>query len=135
MGVEASEKRSTEVREKYQKEMVHDKADTKDVYRDIVKQNRERLERADECAKEQTLQQIMTTNNRIDTMLSARQKKIDYRLAGFKEIMKGKTQVEELKRVMQDSSTKRINQMLQELGMPLLQPPTAKEGDDEQKNQ
>merc|ERR1712192_261406 len=54
--VEQSEKRSLEVREKYQKEMVHDK---KDVYKEIVKQNRERLDRAEDCAREQTLQKIM----------------------------------------------------------------------------
>jgi hypothetical protein len=127
--------RSIEVREKFMEENVGKKSDFRDIFTEIVQQNKARLQRSDECAREQIIAKVQATKDKIDGLLTQRQQVLDYRNAAHKESMKGKTHIKRLKEIVNDASTKRINQVLKELDMPLLPTEASKEGEEGEQKQ
>eukprot|EP00927_Polykrikos_kofoidii_P028032 TRINITY_DN24538_c0_g1_i1.p1 TRINITY_DN24538_c0_g1~~TRINITY_DN24538_c0_g1_i1.p1 ORF type:complete len:526 (+),score=163.22 TRINITY_DN24538_c0_g1_i1:166-1578(+) len=122
--------KSVDLREKNLEENVQRSADLRNILKDIVQSNRDRIARSEECAREQTLAKIQTTSAKIDNMLQHRKEIIDFRTSAVKDFMVGKSQMLELKRILRDSSVKRANQILKDLDMPLVPTQAVKEGED-----
>lgn len=102
-----------------------------EIYSEVVRRNRDRIERSDAWGREQTLNRIQQTNARIDTLLDERKAIVHYRLETQKDLMIGKDKLILMKRTMGDSpSAKQVNQILKELDLPALVETVAKDGDD-----
>lgn len=127
--------RSVEVRERHLEDSVYKKAELRGYLQELVEQNKARISRSDACAKEQTLAKIRHTKDKIENHLDQRRQIMVHRTNARKDEMVGKARVHVLKTTMRDASTKRINQILKELDMPLLPTETAKEEGDEANKQ
>lgn len=130
-----SHTKSLEVREKYLEEMVYKKADMQSCMKELVDQNKARLARSEECAREQTLAKIRHTKDKIESNVEKQKQVNNYRTNAIREEMIGRTQLNELKVVMRDQSTKRINTFLKELDLPLLPTEAVKEEAEDDKKQ
>lgn len=126
-----SHAKSIEVRERHLEENVYRKAEMKGYLVELVDQNKARIARSDACAREQTLAKIRHTQDKIESHLDQRRQILEYRTNALKDEMVGKTQLNDLKTIMRDASTQRINQILKELDMPLLPTEPAKEEGEE----
>lgn len=127
--------KSVEVREKFLQETVYHYAKTKGCMEEIVQQNKARLSRSGECQREQTLAKIRLTKDKLESRVDQRREVSKYRTDAIRDELVGRTQLSEVKyELMNDASNKRINQLLKEIGMPLLSNEHAKEeGDDDKK--
>jgi len=129
-----SHTKSVEVREKYLEDTVYKQAQMKGLMEELVDQNKARISRSDDCAREQTLAKIRHTKDKIDTHVEQKRKVVKYRADALRDEMVGRNQLHDLKKVMQTASTKRINELLKDLDMPLLPvEPVKEEGEDDKK--
>jgi len=130
-----SHAKSLEVQQRHLEETVYRKADLNRSFHDLVEQNKARIGRAEESAREQTLAKIRHTKDKRSTQLSAQMQVINYRNNAIREELIGRTHLNQLKLTMQDASTKRVNQLLKEFEMPPLLSEAAKEEGEEDKKQ
>jgi flavin-binding protein dodecin len=127
--------KSMEVREKHLEDHVYKKAELRGYLQELVQQNQNRIARAEECTREQTLARIRNTNDKMEQHMRQKKQVMAYRANALKEEMIGKTQLMEIKAVMRDCPTKRINQLLSSLDMPLLPTESPKEGEEDTNKQ
>jgi len=127
--------KSVEVREKHLEDHVYKKAEMKGYLQELVQKNQNRIARAEECTREQTLARIRNTNDKMEQHMRQKKQVMAYRANALKEEMISKTQLMEIKAVMRDCPTKRINQLLSSLDMPLLPTESPKEGEEDTNKQ
>merc|ERR1712224_993430 len=102
--ISESHTKTLEIREKHFEETVYKKADMNRTMQELVKENKARIARSDECARDQTLTKIRHTKEKMD-MFGAQQKQVEnYRTNALRDEMIGRTQLNELKKVMQEAS-------------------------------
>lgn len=130
-----SHQKSIDVKEKWLEETVYKQLKTKGCMDEIVQQNKARIARSEECAREQTLAKIRHTKEKISSQEEQRNEAMKYRTAALRDEMVERTQLNEVKTVMRDASTKRINQLLKEMGMPILPTEGVKEEGEHDKQQ
>jgi len=127
--------KSITVREKYVEETVYAKAEMKGCMSELVGQNKARLARAGECTREQILAKVRHTKDKMSARDSDAKAVADYRTNAVRDEMRTKTQMHELKTLIQDASPKRVNQLLKELDLPLLAAQGVKEETEEEEKQ
>mmetsp|Transcript_47494 Transcript_47494/g.119691 ORF Transcript_47494/g.119691 Transcript_47494/m.119691 type:complete len:519 (-) Transcript_47494:87-1643(-) len=134
--VETMVAKAEENREKHYDDMVFSKAATRGLLEDVVEQNKVRIDRSDECARQQTLTKVERDMLRIETAHQQKQLLESHRVRVIKESLEGRTKVDELQRLdpaAGPTSAKRVNEILRSLGMPPLQlAAPSKEGEEGQ---
>mmetsp|Transcript_79310 Transcript_79310/g.137514 ORF Transcript_79310/g.137514 Transcript_79310/m.137514 type:complete len:496 (-) Transcript_79310:114-1601(-) len=133
--VQAADQRSKETRANHLEESVYKKAEMRSYLAEVVEQNKARITRSDEYEREQMLAKIRATKNKIETHCETKKQIVNYRTNALRDEMQGRAQLQVLKSVVRDASTKRINQILKEFDMPLMSIEPAKEGEEGQQQQ
>mmetsp|Transcript_51007 Transcript_51007/g.110678 ORF Transcript_51007/g.110678 Transcript_51007/m.110678 type:complete len:496 (-) Transcript_51007:154-1641(-) len=125
-----SNAKSVEVREKYMEDTVGKSMDTRAVFQDLFRENRERIEKSEECAREQTLAKIQAVQSKIDSKREQKQQLLEYRTSTLKEVMVGKAKLNELRVIIREKSSKKVNPILKQFDLPLLPSGASKDGEE-----
>eukprot|EP00747_Dinoflagellata_sp_TGD_P193060 gnl/TRDRNA2_/TRDRNA2_58743_c0_seq1.p1 gnl/TRDRNA2_/TRDRNA2_58743_c0~~gnl/TRDRNA2_/TRDRNA2_58743_c0_seq1.p1 ORF type:complete len:509 (+),score=168.54 gnl/TRDRNA2_/TRDRNA2_58743_c0_seq1:88-1614(+) len=133
--VNESTARVAQVREQHHAGTLGRAIDQREVMKSIVAENKARLERSQDCVREQTLAKIQATREKADTLISQREELSAYRIFAQKEYMIGRAQLEELKLAMRDSSLGKANNILKELDIAPIEKRVVKEGEEGEQKQ
>mmetsp|Transcript_27071 Transcript_27071/g.62602 ORF Transcript_27071/g.62602 Transcript_27071/m.62602 type:complete len:484 (-) Transcript_27071:69-1520(-) len=110
----SKDERGQTLREQYLANTVGEKAANRALFREIVDMNKERLQRSNDTARELTLAKIQVGNAKLDAEKEQRNKALKYHAEVLKETLTHRALVGELSLA---APPKRVNQVLQELGM------------------
>merc|ERR1712217_891890 len=112
-------KDKTEHVQKYRGASVERTTEWRSFFRGLVDQNRARISRSEDCAREQMLAKIQATNAKSESLLEQKKRLLDYNTCVHKEGMIGRMRLEELKNHLRPGrSTRKANTVLEELGLP-----------------
>jgi len=131
-----SEARSAEVVENYREETLCKYHASRDIFLELVDNNKERIARSDEIARDHKIGKINFHKACTESRQEQREQATNYRIEAFREQMHGQTQVEELHHLMAKARsspvsragmrsptslavTNRVNNILTDLGVPV----------------
>lgn len=120
---------------KHLQETTEKRAASRQIMHDLVDSNRARINRSAECSREQTLTKIQMTKARLDNILQQREHIVTQRMTMLRESMVEKARLEKVMQTMRDASPRKVNRVLQDLGMQAAFATEAKEGDESQQQQ
>jgi len=132
-----SEARSVEVADKYREETLGKYHASRDIFLELVEDNKERIARSDEIAREHTISKINFHKACNESRQEQREQATSYRVEAFREQVHGQSQVEELHHLLSLTArsapcsraglrsapspavTSRVNEILTDLGVPV----------------